>query len=305
MELIRKNADQRNLRIIKSLYCSGESEYTDYENAVNNMNSIVLSKPISQQKEYFYEFIEKMNKGLFPKSGNSSIFSSDSSVFIKLFQAYFIYETNPNNWIKLINFFFNFKKIKCFSDQLISILNLINIDDKKVFLYILKKINKLEINGNLNKDPNYAKFLKLYLEVFYYLGYTRIINEGITEIEENSVLDVPFFTRHLFPELTEELTRMYNNSPVTRIKNEIQILLVFLNKNTALMECKKEYHNNKNKTESKSEFVDPILDMCKQYKKQNLSDEEIITDLTKKYKKNKLTPYEIDAIWNNLHNQKI
>lgn len=276
-------------RVIRNLYAHGLSEYTDYENAVKEMKGIVLNASLVEQEEKYGVFFNKMRRQDFVRD-NGTIFELGVPGEQEIFWAFNIYEEDSEVWVKLIDFYLKHKEIKSVTPDLIEVLLLCQIRSRKVYLHILKIFNTLEIIGNLNKVESYKDFLVKYLQNLSRLGFvdTRVVywledfpiakNEQITFV---------------FDSLKEELRDLQNGMPIEKVKEDVEIMIKFLEKNQEIINHPKELREIEYKgtdiqmTESASRYEEIVQ------KIRNKPLEDVTKLIEKLYNDGKYFPAEI------------
>lgn len=280
-------------RVIRNLYADGLSEYTDYENAVKEMESIVLNAPLAEQEEKYRVLSEKLYHQDFPRD-NGTIFRIGIPGELEIFRAFNIYEENPDVWIKLINFYLKHKEIRFINSDLIEILLLCQIRSRKVYLHILSVFNNLEIIGNLNKVESYKEFLLKYLHALSRLGFidTRIVHwlEDIPIVNNEQITFV-------FDSLKENLRKLQNRILIDKLKKDVGVMIKFLEKNWEIINHPNDLREQKHsgieiRMTDTSPHVDEIVEKLK-----NMPSENVSKAIEELYDNEKYSPAEImDAL---------
>lgn len=272
-----KEKNDKINRLIKNLYAHGSTECTDYENAVREMERNVLSVPNDEQFEKYEIFFGKMHEGKLDRN-SKTIFRIGVPDEMDLFRAFDIYEDDSEEWIKLIDFFFRYKKINEITPLLMEILVLCRIDKRKIFLYLLKRFNELNVVGNLNKVESYNVFLKKYLSAFSSLGY---INVGsLFELDGQSE-DWNSRAKKVFASLRNRLNELWEKAPIEEIKKDVELMILFLKKNEEVVNAKKPLEEFKLelKIETKTSVINPEIDA---FFKRNEGDDLTMESIVKK-----------------------
>ena len=284
-------------RLIRNLLYNGKSEYTNLENVVKEIEKI-LDKPTKEEiKTSFDEFCKSSFYEEFEKGDNSTVFRIGMSRFIPIFQGFRLYEKNEVYWIKLIDFYFEFKDTSI-SAEVIHVLNYCDIYKKNVFLHIIRKFNSLTIKGNLNDTICYPRFLIQYIGAFTTLGYidTRLIDvysfnfKNLEKNKENY--------KDLYFTFLDELRNLKTESPLQQIKDESDILKEFLKKNVRIILNKnflKEYTGGVTST---SYIKDGLEDIFKELDEKHLSDNKLEKYLEEQYSNGSLSAYQVKRIYN-------
>lgn len=291
-----KEKNDKINRVIRNLYANGLSEFTDYENAVKEMKRIVLNASLDKQEEEYRVLFKKMYHQDFVRD-NGTIFRIGIPGELELFRAFDIYEDKSEVWVKLIDFYLRHKKIKSITPDFIEVLLLCRIRSRKVYLFILRAFNNLEIIGNLNKIESYKEFLLKYLEALSRLGFvdTRVL----FWLEDSPVANNEQVTL-VFNTLKEDLKKLQDRMPVDKMKDDVELIIEFIEKNREIINHSNELHEPKHKgfnlemTES-SPHVDEIVKKLK-----NMPSEDVSNFFDELYRDEKKSPAEIMAaleIW--------
>lgn len=295
--LISAQKNDKIDRLIKNLISAGKSENTDFEIAVKEMNK-VLNQPKELQEEEYKKLSEMMYHGNFYKSGNQTIFRFGISNQFSLFQAFSIYETNPLQWIKLINFFIKPKsKIK---SHTIQILNYCKLDDRDILLHIYKRFSELDVESNLNNTISYKKFIYEYLVALARNGYMIIDNLYHIQKGTNGEFEKEIYLKYIFPECLEKISELKKIIDNPSISNELEIIEKFINKNIELINSEKDENEYVPRIETSSRIEDPIIKKSEEYKMLKLTKTELKRKLEDEYINKKINLYEYKCIFNNV-----
>ena len=289
----RENNDKIN-RMIKNLYAAGKSEYTNYEKFVIEMDKSVLGVSPQSQKSKFKKLYKKMYYGKDMERDNRTIYRFLIPELFDTFQAFEIYESNPVNWIKLIDFYFRQEEIAEISPDFIRILNYCNISNKSVYLHILNKFNNLKIIGHLKDDKNYLKFLDKYLSAISALQYVDTREVSWLQADYN---DWNVVKKYVFDELKKKLTDFANKTPIEGTKNEVILMIAFIDKNIQIIESTKKAENKTYDTQSSHDKQPHYHKQIKYFEEEKLSSDEIKKELNEGYERGLYKPYEVNEIW--------
>ncbi len=285
-------------RLIKNLKGAGKSENTDFENAVNEMNKRVLNLPKEKQKDGYEELSKTMYYGEFNKADNQTIFRFGISNRLELFKAFLIYENNPNQWIKLVDFFI--KPEDEITSELIQTLNYCYLDNRMVFLHIFKRFSELKVKGNLNDTKSYKIFIYTYLKAIMNNGYMRIDRLNWISDDFNTPFNKKFYINEIFPECKKRLLNLKTLTSDKSIQNELSIIEKFIAKNEEIINSEKSLEENIPRIKTSSSIKDPIAEQSEVYKKQNLTKEALQAILDEKYHKGEITMFEYACYMNNV-----
>ncbi|OWV19947.1 hypothetical protein B7990_01895 [Fibrobacter sp. UWB4] len=289
----RENNDKIN-RMIKNLYAAGKSEYTNYEKFVIEMDKSVLGVSPQSQKSKFKKLYKKMYYGKDMERDNRTIYRFLIPELFDTFQAFEIYESNPVNWIKLIDFYFQQEEIAEISPDFIRILNYCNISNKSVYLHILNKFNNLKIIRHLKDDKNYLKFLDKYLSAISALQYVDTREVSWLQADYN---DWNVVKKYVFDELKKKLTDFANKTPIEGTKNEVILMIAFIDKNIQIIESTKKAENKTYDTQSSHDKQPHYHKQIKYFEEEKLSSDEIKKELNEGYERGLYKPYEVNEIW--------
>lgn len=295
-----KQTNEKIDRLIWNLLCNGKSEYTDFENAVSIMKDLVLNLPEEKQEQGYSDFLKKLYHGDFKKFDNVTIFRLGVSDAHSIFQAFRVYEQNPDIWIKLIDFYFRHNDIKDITASLLQVLNYCYISNKKVYFFVLKKFNKLNIKGNLNNTKSFRKFFILYTEAFSDLGYisTRELNYISEDVSHK--FDVDFVKEEIIQKFIQDFNELCEAIPLEQAKDEIQLMIAFLEKNIKLIEAEKSLDEYKGGIKSGISMKSSTDKIIEELKEKNLTEEQLLKELKEGYESGKYSAHEVATVWNEL-----
>lgn len=295
-----KQTNEKIDRLIWNLLCNGKSEYTDFENAVSIMKDLVLNLPEEKQEQGYSDFLKKLYHSDFKKFDNVTIFRLGVSNAHSVFQAFRVYEQNPDVWIKLIDFYFRHNDIKDITASLLQVLNYCYISNKKVYFFVLKKFNKLNIKGNLNNTKSFRKFFILYTEAFSHLKYinTRELNYISEDVSHK--FDVDFVKEEIIQKFIQDFNELCEAIPLEQAKDEIQLMIAFLEKNIKLIEAEKSLDEYKGGIKSGISMKSSTDKIIEEFKEKNLTEEQLLKELKEGYESGKYSAYEVAAVWNEL-----
>lgn len=284
-------------RMINHLLAEGKSEYTDYENAVYEMEKRVLHAPESEQVQEYKKLSQDMYEGKFDRD-NKTIFKIGIPGMIGLFRAFDIYESSSEEWIKLLTFYFNLTKPQTVNQDLLEVLVCCRLTSRKVYFFILEKYNQLEIIGHLNKFDVYRKFLKKYISAFSSLGF--VDSHETNWIEAAGFENISIITEHVFEPLKTKLLHLQNATPNEEMKKNINAMISFIDKNEDVVNCKtaiQEQSDGYVKVNTSTSESDLIKKYEIEFEKNPRSLEKKKEKLLLDYKEEKLKPYEFTELW--------
>lgn len=281
-------------RMIKNLYAAGKSEYTNYELFVKEMEEFVLSESGDSRERNLISLYSKMYLGKNMERDNHTIFRFLIPQKYDVFQAFNIYENNPDNWIKLIDLYFQLDKITEITPDLIEVLCRCHVFYKDVYLHILSKFNVLKIVGHLKDEICYLRFLDKYLSAISMLRYidTREV-EWLNAVPN----EWDIIQEKVFDELRTKLINFSSESPIDAIKNEVKLMIAFIDKNVEIINSPQKVEKivEKKNAEHDSSYQD---EQIRNLEEKKLSLDEIKKELDFGYENGEYDPYEVVEIWN-------
>lgn len=287
-------------RVIRNLYAQGLSEFTNYENAVKEMKKMVLSAPLNMQNDQYVVLSDRMFHRAFDRD-NGTIFRIGIPKELEIFRAFNLCENDSSIWIKLIDFYFRNKNIKDITSDLIDILLLCRIEERDVYLYILKKFNALRVVGNLLDIESYKDFLMKYLEAFSGLSYVDTHILGLLESHPKT------YNSHVpkvLDSLCNVLKKMQQQIPIDAMKKDLGTMIKFLEKNKMIVNHptilpESQYNGFDIKIDESSPRSDTLFKKLK--KASRVKRLRIIKDA---YNSKKYGPAEIMDVWKKLQEEK-
>lgn len=298
---IKDNQNNEKIdRLIWNLLCNGKSEYTDFEEAVKLMKELVLNLPIEKQEEGYSNFWNKLSNGEFDKFDNMTVFRFGVADAYPIFQAFRIYEQDAEVWKRLIDFYLTHNKIKNINSSLLQVFKYCLISNKEVYFYVLKKFNKLVITGNMNDTKSYRSFFISYTEAFSNLGYinTRELNYISEDVLHK--FDVEFVKKEVIQKFIQDFNELYKRIPLEQAKNEILLMIAFLEKNIKLIEAENTLEEFKGGIKSEMSMELSTDKIIKELKEKNLTEKQLLETLKEGYEKGKYSAHEVATVWNEL-----
>lgn len=298
---IKDNQNNEKIdRLIWNLLCNGKSEYTDFEEAVKLMKELVLNLPIEKQEEGYSNFWNKLSNGEFDKFDNMTVFRFGVADAYPIFQAFRIYEQDAEVWKRLIDFYLTHNKIKNINSSLLQVFKYCLISNKEVYFYVLKKFNELVITGNMNDTKSYRSFFISYTEAFSNLGYinTRELNYISEDVLHK--FDVEFVKKEVIQKFIQDFNELYKRIPLEQAKNEILLMIAFLEKNIKLIEAENTLEEFKGGIKSEMSMELSTDKIIKELKEKNLTEKQLLETLKEGYEKGKYSAHEVATVWNEL-----
>lgn len=235
-KLKSKNGNEKINRIVWKVIANGKSEYTDYEINALDLIDNVLSKSENDIEEAFEEF---RNRWYCLKSfeDNRTVARMGITIFIELAKALQLIEIDEQLKIKFLKLYIKYEKISSINIELIQILNYFNIGSNNFYLRKLEIINDLKINGNLNDEDCFKKFLRDNISI---MTIKILSDTGIYHFHENIQhldISVTILKQYIYKieKLKEKISK---NLSSTLIENDINITIEFAKKILALISYK-------------------------------------------------------------------
>lgn len=295
--LTQKDSFEKRNRLIWYIMYSGESEYTNYEAAAKYFAEDVLSKPLYDQKQAFYNFWNCMfNESLY--KNNHTIQKLGERGTTCIFKALYVAQSavSSEDWINWINLYFDIEDIKKINNSFIDDIYYCNINNNKVYIHMLNKFNNLKIIGNMNNDKIYKRFLIKYLRVLSALGYidTYAI-DYFSPDTDNIDIQMTSSGLDVFKRKLEELKRNIGTT-VNQIKNDIETIIQFIEKNKEIINISEPLNRPKSpivSTTSTTKFIhqdefDRLLSIQ--------DNKKFLQELDKSYSDSKISAYEVQEL---------
>ena len=296
----KKNKNEQIDRIIWNLLCSGKSEYTDQYRIIRLLQEEVLSQKPEEQEKAFEDLWEKLFRGEHwgtEKNDNHTIFKIGVPSMISLFQANRVAGINAEQWIKFLDFYFEYKKVASITAELIECLNYCDLSQRKTFLYVLKKFVSLKVTGNMNHHGAYRIFLDHYLTELSGLGYIDTEEVVLVRQMKAEVLDVNGIKDDVIDKLKKKMLRLRKQIPLAAIHDEIDLILRFLDKNIELMEKKEKLKVPKGSCKSEIHTQLPHQELVDEIQNREFGDEEFSQEIEKYYETEELNLHEIGILF--------
>lgn len=302
--LTQKNLSEKRNRLIWYLIYGGESEYTNYEAAAKYFIEGVISKPICDQKQAFYDFWNCMfNESLY--KNNHTIQKLGERGTTCIFKALYVAQSavSSEDWINWINLYFDIEDIKKINNSFIDDIYYCNINNNKVYIYMLNKFNNLKIIGNMNNDKIYKRFLIKYLRVLSALGYidTYAI-DYFSPDTDNIDIQMTSSGLDVFKRKLEELKRNIGTT-VNQIKNDIETIIQFIEKNKEIINISEPLNHPKSPMVS-SKCTTRFIHQDEFDRLLSIQDNNVFSqELDKSYSDNKISAHEVQEILKKRHNR--
>lgn len=272
--------NQQN-KMIWNLLSPRESAKSDYQRIVDEVKrSIFTGKPASME-------ISTLNSEILRRVDR------EDNWWALYFAAFYIIGESEENWKKLIKRYWQRNFWTEFSPAFIkSAIGCMRYLDDKNFKYLMEKMNKLKIDGNLNKKKKFPEFLQSVLDRIYgdYLGSPRYrTNQELITEKILKQTDLTFFDT--ICQKIDAAIRLYEEQgDCGKLIHTGFIYKKTIKKIKQLISEKYAYNEHKPRPEKEDENYKRLL---------NCSDEEFREELKEVRKK-----YDAGTILNLLKNRK-
>ena len=242
-------------RLIRYLRWRGKSEYTDLENARLQFIEHVLNKNDDNLEANFHAFMESLYHNLSSKRDNRTIMRYTVDWFYTLLPAFVLHEEDSSVFNRLLDFYIKKENVHTISYELIKSLNLCWGIRRDVYLHILKIFNEQNIVGNMNANPEYQKFLVLFLNGMSRYGFVDTRNVGLLEEKDFKIIGNDEKLNYLiFDSLTEKLQNLKQNVTES-VRKDIDTMISFVEKNKKMVNTQNEMNPPPKKDPFEISFV--------------------------------------------------
>ncbi|MFD2130437.1 P-loop NTPase fold protein [Pseudogracilibacillus auburnensis] len=300
LETRAKHYNEKIDRVVWNLLYEGKSVFTDNENAVNKFKEMVLTKPLSKQKEAFHDFWGYLFNSDGLVTDNTTIFKIGHSNLLSLFESFKIANMDSIMQIKLIEFYFECNNIKDFNLDVVKCMNLSLLKSTDEYVLILNYLNSLQIVGNLNGKESFTIFLNKYIHALTRLGY---IHSYKYFYEINDFVYDQDFMLERFNEILEDLVELSDRhklAGLTATVIDLNTIFQFVEKIIEILNCDEKLviENRpfvKTKITSKKQNQEEF-DRLKHLFETRDDKNKVIEKIEASYKQKKITLYEIDVL---------
>lgn len=168
----RNRNNERINRVMWNLVANGSSEWANLDAYVKHFQRTVLAAAPTDQKEAWEKFSsDAWNGTIYKNNTTQQRFAVDT--YLPLFQGFRVINTDVEQWLKLLDFYFRQEKEDGISVEMLQNLNYVDMTDHRVYISLLKHVIQCKIIGNLNLEPCMYRFLTQTLRSAFSLGYTR------------------------------------------------------------------------------------------------------------------------------------
>ncbi len=300
IELRNKENNERIDRVIWNVIANGLSEYTNPEEYLRRLSESVLGKSGEERKKAWSAFCEDAFYGNLWKD-NSTLFLLGQEPYIAVFKAFFIAGATSLQWVQWIDFYFSKVGSKGITVEMVEALNYCVLNQKEVFLSIIRRFTNTQIRGNMNSQTGWKRFLRHYLSAIYYLGYldTAELESHVVEMYAEYPGENNEQWKSWFAGLVHKIEEEQKQVAVGVIKDELKDIEKFINKLEEIVNCAqsirvREFHAD-TKWETRWEHQDEVERLAQI--KEN-SEEEFLLSLNESYNKGLLNVREVKHLQN-------
>lgn len=239
----RLAAAQRNERIdrlVRRLVASGKSAYTDWEAMARRLEETVLSRPEAEQADAFGAFMGLCCQEAFDDlRDNRTPFRVGVSPDNTIFQALAACKKGDDLWLRYLDFYFRRRQGGRIDLYLVANLTYCPAYDVGVYMAVLRAFNRLEVVGNMNRQPLYWRFLIKYISAMG--AFFADAAWAIRALREDDCEGNPdLVTRLLFPRLRRQLaalreTLSRGGVPMDSASADVGEALAFVEKNAQII----------------------------------------------------------------------
>ncbi len=291
-----KNINEKINRIVWKIVANGKSEYTDYEASAFDLKENVLSKSENEMKEAFEGFWQRgFNSKIYEE--NQTIALMGISLFIELSKALQLIEISEELKIKFLKFYLDYRKERVITKEFIQIINYFEYGSKDFYIKKLQIINELSINGNLNKEDCFKKFLRNNINSINSYRIMRLHHFDI-----DAFLKEPEFVANTMLEgeiekLLEIKNRIKNTINSLKIDYELDILINFIRKMQEIILTKETYRRADKSSGISITTEKPNQDEYTRLKNLKINEPTKFADeINKSIEEDKISIYEVSEL---------
>ena len=168
----RERNNERINRVMWNLLANGASELANPDAYVRHFQELVLAAAPENRQAAWESFLSDGYHGRIYKD-NVTRNRLSVDMYLPLFQGFRVTGAGPEQWLKLLDFYFRSEEGAAITAEMLQNLNCVDITDHRVYLCVLNRFSQCGIIGNLNREPCMYQFLRQTLRMAFTLGYTR------------------------------------------------------------------------------------------------------------------------------------
>ncbi len=291
-----KNINEKINRVVWKIITNGKSEYTDYEASARDLRDNVLSKSENEMSKAFEEFWKRGSNSK-EYEENQTIALMGISLFIELSKALQLIEISEELKIKFFKFYLRYRKESYITKEFIQIINYFEYGSKDFYLKKFQIINELKINGNLNKESCFKKFLRNSINSINSYKIMRVHHFDI-----DNFLDEPEFAANVMldgeiKKLIEIKNKIKNSINSPKIDNELEIITLFIKKMQELILTTETYKKLNNSGNISITAQKPNQEEYNRLKNLKIQEPvKFIEEINKSIEENKISIYEVSEL---------
>ena len=217
-------------RFLWNIKGNGNSEYTDMEWLAKEICETVLSQEGNSRKEAWNKIWNDAFHGENEKN-NGTVQMFGESAMLSAFKALYVTEISTENWVQMIEFYFSQKETQPITVDMIENLNFVSLTNKDVLLAVARNFVQSKVVGNMNEQKAFARFLKIYLQAIWGLGYVRSGGDWyIAGMYSEEALQKTELAIQVLEEYKGALQKGAENALFEQMKAEFQLLVHFVDK---------------------------------------------------------------------------
>ena len=243
-------------------------------------------------------------EGFWQRGFNSKIYEENQtialmgiSLFIELSKALQLIEISEELKIKFLKFYLDYRKERVITKEFIQIINYFEYGSKDFYIKKLQIINELSINGNLNKEDCFKKFLRNNINSINSYRIMRLHHFDI-----DAFLKEPEFVANTMLEgeiekLLEIKNRIKNTINSLKIDYELDILINFIRKMQEIILTKETYRRADKSSGISITTEKPNQDEYTRLKNLKINEPTKFADeINKSIEEDKISIYEVSEL---------
>ncbi|AWK51611.1 hypothetical protein DIC82_11500 [Clostridium beijerinckii] len=293
--------NEKKDRLIWNLLENGKSKDTNYEYVGKRFINEVLIKPKDEQISAYGEFWDSIFYLDSKEVDNGTIFLMGVPSFVELFKAFRILDATDEQEIALIDCYFQIENITDINTEFIQTINYCALKTNREYVYILNKINQLNIIGNLNFEKSFSDFIKKYIGALSKHGYINT-NEyyyinGSNHIKEESKEHIIKELQKISNKINDLKNTISNHIQINELECDLETIIEFINKIIEIVSCNTPFEN-KEKNSIRSSWSSKFRNQNEYERLKGILSEnsDFNNEIKESYLSGKITVYEIDKL---------
>lgn len=310
-DIARRRNNERINRVMWNLVANGTSEWADLDAYAKHFQRTVLAATPEEQEKAWERFTsDGWHEHIYKNNVTRRTLAGDP--YLPLFQGFRIINTDTDQWIKLLDFYFRQKEGRDISAEMLQNLNYVDMADHRVYISVLQHFIQCRVIGNLNSEPCMHRFLTQTLRWAFSLGYTK--GEPFHSLWYQTI--EPSDPRDLLPsqqweQATEELTAQFGHmkrilehekqdiSHLEWLCSDIDTIIRFIDKCEKLSQaegCVRMRTPNFSVSERSESRHQEVCDKLKKDLEDGMDADKWFEQLHSAYDKGELDPLEIKEL---------